>query len=274
MQGINDSLNPTGISTSLIKHQSLILQLAKREVSSRYRGSVMGFFWTLLNPLLMLTIYTLIFGYVFKARWGEMNLGDGGFALTLFCGLIVHGMFAECINRAPVLITSNVNYVKKVVFPIEILPWVVIYAALFHTLMSLVVLSVFSILVNGSVPLTLLWLPVVFIPYILFLVGCLWLFSALGVFLPDIRQLMGLLTTALLFLSPVFYPISALPKSMQGLIYLNPLTLIIEQTREIFLWGNTPDFKLLFLYSLVAMTIAVIGFVWFQKSRRGFADVL
>jgi len=274
MQGISDSLNPTGISTSLIKHQSLILQLAKREVSSRYRGSVMGFFWTLLNPLLMLTIYTLIFGYVFKARWGEMNLGDGGFALTLFCGLIVHGMFAECINRAPVLITSNVNYVKKVIFPIEILPWVVIYAALFHTLMSLVVLSVFSILVNGSVPLTLLWLPVVFLPYILFLVGCLWLFSALGVFLPDIRQLMGLLTTALLFLSPVFYPISALPKSMQGLIYLNPLTLIIEQTREIFLWGNTPDFKLLFLYSLVAMTIAVIGFVWFQKSRRGFADVL
>ncbi|MFW2440905.1 MAG: ABC transporter permease [Arenicellales bacterium] len=274
MQGINDSLNPTGIFTSLIKHRSLILQLAKREVSGRYRGSVMGFFWTLLNPLLMLTIYTLIFGYVFKARWGEMNLGDGGFALTLFCGLIVHGMFAECINRAPVLITSNVNYVKKVVFPIEILPWVVIYAALFHTLMSLVVLSVFSLLVNGSVPLTLLWLPVVFIPYILFLVGCLWLFSALGVFLPDIRQLMGLLTTALLFLSPVFYPISALPKSIQGLIYLNPLTLIIEQTREIFLWGNSPDFKLLFLYSLVAMMIAVIGFVWFQKSRRGFADVL
>jgi len=274
MQGINDSLNPAGIFTSLIKHQSLILQLAKREVSGRYRGSVMGFFWTLLNPLLMLTIYTLIFGYVFKARWGEMNLGDGGFALTLFCGLIVHGMFAECINRAPVLITSNVNYVKKVVFPIEILPWVVIYAALFHTLMSLVVLSVFSILVNGSVPLTLLWLPIVFLPYILFLVGCLWLFSALGVFLPDIRQLMGLLTTALLFLSPVFYPISALPESMQGLIYLNPLTLIIEQTREIFLWGNAPDFKLLFLYSLVGMTIAVIGFVWFQKSRRGFADVL
>lgn len=274
MEGINDSINLRGIFSSLIKHQSLIRQLAKREVSSRYRGSVMGFFWTLLNPLLMLTIYTLIFGYVFKARWGEMNLGDGSFALTLFCGLIVHGMFAECITRAPILITSNVNYVKKVVFPIEILPWVTIYAALFHTVMSFAVLTIFNFLVNGSVPLTILWFPVVFFPYILFLVGCLWLFSALGVFLSDIKQLMGVLTTALLFLSPVFYPISALPESMQGIIYLNPLTLIIEQSREIFLWGHAPDFKLLFLYSLVALLITIIGFVWFQKSRRGFADVL
>lgn len=274
MEGINDSLKPTGIISSLIRHQSLILQLSKREISSRYRGSVMGFFWTLLNPLLMLTIYTLIFGYVFKARWGDMNLGDGSFALTLFAGLIVHGMFAECITRAPILITSNVNFVKKVVFPIEVLPWVTIYTAFFHTLMSLIVLMVFNFIVNGSVPFTALWLPVVFLPYILFLVGCLWLFSALGVFLSDIKQIMGLLTTALLFLSPVFYPISALPESMQKLIYLNPLTLIIEQSREIFLWGNAPDFRLLSMYGLVSLIIAIIGFVWFQKSRRGFADVL
>ncbi len=219
MERINDSLNPTGIFTSLTSHRALILQLSKREVSSRYRGSVMGFFWTLLNPLLMLLIYTLIFGYVFKARWGDMNLGDGGFALTLFAGLIVHGMFGECINRAPMLISSNVNYVKKVVFPIEILPWVAIYSAFFHTLMSLLVLLAFNLIINGSIPLTALWLPVVFMPYIIFLVGCLWLFSALGVFLSDIQQLMGVLTTALLFLSPVFYPISALPESVQGLIY-------------------------------------------------------
>ncbi len=274
MEGINDSLKPTGIISSLVKHQALIRQLAKREISSRYRGSVMGFFWTLLNPLLMLSIYTLIFGYVFKARWGEMDLGDGGFALTLFCGLIVHGMFAECINRAPTLITSNVNYVKKVVFPIEILPWVAIYTAFFHTLMSLLVLLVFNLIINGHIPMTVLWLPVVFIPYIIFLVGCLWLFSALGVFLSDIQQLMGLMTTALLFLSPVFYPISALPESVRVLIYLNPLTVIIEQSREILLWGNPPDFGLLAIYSLVATAIAIIGFIWFQKSRRGFADVL
>lgn len=234
----------------------------------------MGFLWTLLNPLVMLVIYTLIFGYVFKARWGDMNLGDGSFALTLFCGLIVHGMFAECINRAPVLITSNVNYVKKVVFPIEILPWVTIYAAFFHALMSFVVLTIFNLLLNGSIPLTIFWLPAVFLPYILFLVGCLWLFSALGVFLSDIKQLMGVLTTALLFLSPIFYPISALPHNLQGLIYLNPLTLIIEQSREIFLWGHTPDLRLLLLYGLAALIFAVTGFILFQKSRRGFADVL
>ena len=274
MKRINDSLDPSGIFTSLINHQSLIRQLAKREVSSRYRGSVMGFFWTLLNPLLMLTVYTFIFGYVFKARWGEMNLGDGGFALTLFCGLIVHGMFAECVNRAPTLITGNANYVKKVIFPIEILPWVTVYAAFFHAVMSLLILLVFNFIISGSIPITAFWLPVVFIPYIIFLVGCLWLFSALGVYLSDIQQLMGVMTTALLFLSPVFYPISALPEVLQGWIYLNPLTLIMQQSREIFLWGNPPDFKLLAIYSLVALTVAVIGFVWFQKSRRGFADVL
>lgn len=274
MEGINDSLNPKGIFTSLVKYQSLIRQLAKREVSSRYRGSVMGFFWTLLNPLLMLTIYTFIFGYVFKARWGDMNLGDGGFALTLFCGLIVHGVFAECINRAPTLISSNVNYVKKVVFPVEILPWVTIYAAFFHALMSFLVLLIFSLIVNGNIPITALWLPVVLAPYVIFLVGCLWLFSALGVYLSDIQQLMGVMTTALLFLSPVFYPISALPEILQGWIYLNPLTLIMEQSREVLLWGHNPDFKLLFLYSIVALAISIFGFVLFQKSRRGFADVL
>lgn len=234
----------------------------------------MGFLWTLLNPLVMLVIYTLIFGYVFKARWGDMNLGDGNFALTLFCGLIVHGMFAECINRAPILITSNANYVKKVVFPIEILPWVTIYAAFFHALMSFVVLTIFNLLVNGSIPMSIFWLPAVFLPYILFLVGCLWLFSALGVFLSDIKQLMGVLTTALLFLSPIFYPISALPHNLQSFIYLNPLTLIIEQSREIFLWGHAPDFKLLLLYGLASLIFAVTGFILFQKSRRGFADVL
>jgi len=274
MEGINDSLNPKGIFTSLVKYQSLIRQLAKREVSSRYRGSVMGFFWTLLNPLLMLTIYTFIFGYVFKARWGDMNLGDGGFALTLFCGLIVHGVFAECINRAPTLISSNVNYVKKVVFPVEILPWVTIYAAFFHALMSFLILLIFSLIVNGNIPITALWLPVVLAPYVIFLVGCLWLFSALGVYLSDIQQLMGVMTTALLFLSPVFYPISALPEILQGWIYLNPLTLIMEQSREVLLWGHNPDFKLLFLYSIVALAISIFGFVLFQKSRRGFADVL
>jgi lipopolysaccharide transport system permease protein len=274
MEGASNSLDPRGIVRSLIIHQSLIQQLAKREVSSRYRGSVMGFFWTLLNPLLMLTIYTFIFGYVFKMRWGEVELGDGNFALTLFCGLIIHAMFAECITRAPGLISSNVNYVKKVVFPIEILPWVTLYAAFFHALMSLLILTLVNLVLNGSVPLTILWLPVVFLPYMLFLIGCLWFFSALGVFLSDIQQLMGVLTTALLFMSPVFYPVSALPAVLQELIYLNPLTLIMEQCRNIFLWNRMPDLEMLGIYALVSLAIAIIGFAMFQKSRRGFADVL
>ena len=140
--------------------------------------------------------------------------------------------------------------------------------------MSFLVLLTFSLIINGSIPITALWLPVVLAPYVIFLVGCLWLFSALGVYLSDIQQLMGVMTTALLFLSPVFYPISALPEILRGWIYLNPLTLIMEQSREVLLWGHSPDFKLLFLYSIVALAISIFGFVLFQKSRRGFADVL
>jgi lipopolysaccharide transport system permease protein len=221
-----------------------------------------------------LAIYTFIFGHVFNARWGVEGDSDGGFALVLFCGLIVHGFFAECINRAPVLITSNVNYVKKVIFPIEMLPWVTVTAALFHSLMSLLVLSLFNLYVSGSIPLTVLWLPVVLLPYLLLMTGAIWLVSALGVFLRDIRLIVGVLTTALLFLSPVFYPVSSLPETAQRLIYLNPLTLIIEQIRDIFLWGNSPDFRALAIYLLAAVVVAIIGFTWFQKSRRGFADVL
>jgi len=274
MNLVNDSLSPAGIVTSLFRHRSLIRQLAAREIASRYRGSLMGFFWTLLNPLLMLVIYTFVFRYVFQARWGLEEAGDGVFAINLFCGLIVHAFFAECINRAPVLITNNSNYVKKVVFPLEIFPWVTVSAAGFHALMSLLVLTVVNLVLSGAVPLTIVWLPVVVAPYVLFAAGVVWLFAALGVFLRDIRQLMGVLTTALLFLSPIFYPVAALPERLQPLIYLNPLTLIIEQMRAIVLWGRGPDLAALGVYLVVAAGVAVLGFAVFQKSRRGFADVI
>lgn len=274
MNNVNDSLNPTGIFTSLSQNIDLTRQLIKREIISRYRGSVMGFFWTMLTPLMMLAIYTFIFGYVFDVRRGNSEMPDGLFAVNLFCGLIVHGFFAEGINRAPTLITGNVNYVKKVVFPIEIFPWVTVGATLFHSMMSFTVLCLFNLAVTGSIPVTIIWLPVVLLPFVLLMTGAIWLFSALGVYLSDIKQLMGMLTTALLFLSPIFYPISALPPALQSVIYLNPLALIIEQCRDVLLWGKLPNFTALAVYFIVALVVAVIGFTWFQKSRRGFADVL
>ena len=274
MNNVNDSLNPAGIFTSLSQNIDLIRQLIKREIIGRYRGSVMGFFWTMLNPLMMLAIYTFIFGYVFDVRRGNSDMPDGLFAVNLFCGLIVHGFFAEGINRAPTLITGNVNYVKKVVFPIEIFPWITVGATLFHSMMSFIVLCLFNLVVTGSIPLTTLWLPVVLLPFVFLMAGAIWLFSALGVYISDIRQLMGMLTTALLFLSPIFYPISALPPALQSVIYLNPLALIIEQCRDVLLWGKPPDFTALAVYFIVALVVAVIGFIVFQKSRRGFADVL
>jgi len=234
----------------------------------------MGFFWTMLTPLMMLAIYTFIFGYVFDVRRGNSEMPDGLFAVNLFCGLIVHGFFAEGINRAPTLITGNVNYVKKVVFPIEIFPWVTVGATLFNSMMSFTVLCLFNLAVTGSIPVTIIWLPVVLLPFVLLMTGAIWLFSALGVYLSDIKQLMGMLTTALLFLSPIFYPISALPPALQSVIYLNPLALIIEQCRDVLLWGKLPNFTALAVYFIVALVVAVIGFTWFQKSRRGFADVL
>ncbi|HBE91153.1 MAG TPA: sugar ABC transporter permease [Gammaproteobacteria bacterium] len=274
MNNVNDSLNPTGIFTSLSQNIDLTRQLIKREIISRYRGSVMGFFWTMLTPLMMLAIYTFIFGYVFDVRRGNSEMPDGLFAVNLFCGLIVHGFFAEGINRAPTLITGNVNYVKKVVFPIEIFPWVTVGATLFNSMMSFTVLCLFNLAVTGSIPVTIIWLPVVLLPFVLLMTGAIWLFSALGVYLSDIKQLMGMLTTALLFLSPIFYPISALPPALQSVIYLNPLALIIEQCRDVLLWGKLPNFTALAVYFIVALVVAVIGFTWFQKSRRGFADVL
>jgi lipopolysaccharide transport system permease protein len=171
MNNVNDSLNPVGIFTSLSQNIDLTRQLIKREIVGRYRGSVIGFFWTMLNPLMMLAIYTFIFGYVFDVRRGNSEMPDGLFAVNLFCGLIVHGFFAESINRAPTLITGNVNYVKKVVFPIEIFPWVTVGATLFHSMMSFIVLCLFNLVVTGSIPLTALWLPVVLLPFILLMTG-------------------------------------------------------------------------------------------------------
>ena len=268
-------LSPLAMLDSAWRNRQLIWQMSKRDVLGRYRGSMIGMAWSFFNPLFMLAVYTFVFSVVFESRWGvDTSESRGSFAVILFAGLVVHGLLAECVNRAPSLILSNANYVKKVVFPLEILPWVTLVAALFHTGISLLVLLIAEFMLMPYVPWTVLLLPLVWLPFVIGIMGISWFLASLGVYVRDVAQITGLVTTVLLFMSPVFYPLSKLPENFQTLLLLNPLTFIIEQTREVVIWGNAPDWGGLLLYSVVACLIAWLGFVWFQKTRGGFADVL
>jgi len=207
--------------------------LIKREVIGRYRGSVMGLFWSFFNPVLMLVVYTFVFSVVFKARWAGGTDSRSEFALVLFAGLMVYNLFSECINRSPGLVLGNMNYVKKVVFPLEILPVVAIGSATFHLLISLFVWLIFYLLLFGIPQISVLLLPIVLMPFFLLILGFSWFLASLGVYLRDVSQIVGVLTTALMFLSPIFYPMTALPEEYHIFLQFNPLTFIIEQARDV-----------------------------------------
>jgi len=268
------SMSPRQMATGLWRNRDLIKALVKREVLGRYRGSVMGILWSFFNPVLMLGVYTFVFSVVFKARWNAASDSKTEFALVLFAGLIVFNLFAECINRAPGLILSNANYVKRVVFPLEILPCVALGSAIFHSLISLGVWLVAYLMLFGELHATVLLLPLIILPLMLLILGLTWGLASLAVYLRDVSQFVGIVVTVLMFLSPIFYPATALPEEYRYLLLLNPLTPAIEQTREVLYWGNSPDFGLLSVYLLCNALIAWLGFAWFQKTRRGFADVL
>lgn len=266
--------SPVQLVRSLVQNRQLIWQMTKRDVVGRYKGSVLGLAWSFLNPLIMLAVYTFVFSVAFKARWNTGSDSKTEFALALFIGMIVHGLLAECVNRAPGLILGNVSYVKKVVFPLEILPLITMGATLFHSLMSLMVWSLFFILVNHTFNWTALFFPLIFIPLIFFSMGLAWFLASLGVFLRDVGQISVVFTTVLLFMSPVFYPVSNLPERYQNILYANPLTFIIEQSRAVLMWGRLPNFQGLTLSMIISCIVAWLGFAWFQKTRKGFADVL
>ena len=268
-------ISPQALIRNLWQYRRLIMQMARREVAGRYKGSVMGLLWSFLTPLFMLAVYTFVFSVVFKARWTTSpDEGKGDFAVLLFAGMIVHGLFAEVLNRAPGLILANVNYVKKVVFPLEILPVISMCTALFHSGVSLLVLLCAIIVVNGEFHATMLLVPFVVLPFIIFVQGLAWVLASLGVYLRDVGQTIGIITMVMLFMSPVFFPVSSLPVEMRPLMEANPLTFIIEQVREVLIWGHLPDWMVLGRYLLMALLTAWLGYAWFQRTRKGFADVL
>lgn len=268
-------VSPFQIISSLVSHRQLIWAMTRREVIGRYRGSVLGIVWSFFNPVLMLVVYTFVFSVVFKARWGAGGEESKvNFAIVLFVGMIVHGLFAECVNRAPGLILSNVNYVKKVIFPLEILPVIAMGSALFHTLASLIVLLGAILLAGSGISWTIMFFPLVILPLLLATMGVAWFLAALGVYVRDVAQITGMITTVLMFLSPVFYPLSALPEKYQDWLRLNPLTFIIEEARQVMVFGQLPNFTGWAVYLAASCLIAWLGFAWFQKTRKGFADVL
>lgn len=271
----NFLISPKEMIASLWRNRELTYALIQREVIGRYRGSAMGMLWSFFNPMFMLAVYTFVFSTVFKARWGGSS-GDSRteFALVLFAGLMVFNVFAECINRAPGLILANVNYVKKVVFPLEVLPWVALGSALFHGGISLLVWLTAYFVLFGAPYATVLFLPLIVLPLVLFIMGISWFLASLGVYLRDVSQVIGVISSILMFMSPIFYPASALPENYRYLLYLNPLTTVIEMTRDVLYWGRMPNLELLGMYWFVATLIAWLGFVWFQRTRKGFADVL
>lgn len=273
------SRHATGLvsaARSLGSNARLLRDLTWREISGRYRGSVLGLAWSILTPLMMLAVYTFVFSVVFGARWSAAAVTGGkfDFALFVFVGVLLHAIVAEAITRAPNLVLGNANYVKKVIFPLELLPATVVGAAAFHSLIALGILLLGVVLLGGGLHWTVLWMPALMLPLMLLALGLAWGLAALGVFLRDTGQVTGVLATVLMFMAPVFYPVSALPEGLRDWLYLNPLTFVIEQSREVIFAGQGPDLALLGVFWAVALAVAQGGFWFFQKSRSGFADVL
>lgn len=268
--------SPAALGLSVWHHRQLLLQMIRRDVVGRYKGSVVGIGWSLFNPIVMLCVYTFVFSEVFKSRWGAAagNESKTQFAVVLFVGMIVLNLFSEVLNRSPGLILAHSNYVKKVIFPLEILPLVAVGAAIFHMLISIGVLVVAFIVFNGYLNWTAVFLPFVLFPLIILTAGISWILTSLGVFMRDVGQTVGLFTMCLMFLSPVFYPVSAVPERFRVFMLANPMTFIMEQARDVLVWGRMPDWPGLGFYTLAALGMAWLGYAWFQKTRKGFADVL
>lgn len=269
-------LDPVRMARSLWRHRDLTARLIGQEVVQRYRGSYLGIVWSLVTPILMLSVYAFVFSVVFQARWGELGGSPrpGEFALTLFAGLIPFGVFSEVVNRAPSLVLAVPNYVKKVVFPLEILPVVAVGSALVHSLISAAILLAGCLLFLGSVSPTVVLLPLAYLPLILLALGLCWFLASLGVYVRDIGHAIGVVTQVLFFVSPIFYPVSAMPERLRPALYANPLTEIISGFRRTTLWGESLAWGPWSALTLCTAAIALLGYAWFMQTRKGFADVM
>ena len=273
---VRSTLRPDCLVRGLWRNRALIWTMVVREIQSRYRGSFVGLGWYVVQNLCQLAIFTFVFGVVFKARW-QVDQADSqqvAFAPVLFLGLILFNFFSEPVGRAPSLIIGNVNYVKKVVFPLDVLPVVAVGTALFNAGIGVGVFVVLAFAMGTPISPTIIWLPLALAPVALLALGTTWFLASFGVFVRDTAQVIGLLLTALMFFSPIFYPAAALPESWRWLLFANPLSMPIEQARGMALFGQSPDLVAIGYATGLGVFAAYLGWVWFQVTRRGFADVI
>lgn len=259
--------------TSVVHQRQLLVALVRRDLQSRYRGTLLGFSWAVVYPLMMLAIYAFVFGGVFGARWnGGGRMAD--FVVMLYCGLIVHGIFSDTLTRSPGAILATPSYVKKVVFPLELLPLAQLGSAGFNALVSLALLLAYLLVDRQAVPATALLIPLVMLPLLLMTSGLAWCLAGLGAFFRDLGQLITVAVTVLLFLSPVFYPVESMPEAVRNLAYLNPLAYPIEALRQVAVLGVLPDGPALAAYGVVSLLVCLAGLWIFQQVRPAFADVV
>lgn len=269
-------LNPAAMLRNLWRHRDLMWQLARRDVAGRYKAAGLGFLWAILTPLCLLTIYTFVFTVVFKARWrADASEGKGLFALTMFSGLLLYNLFLEVVNRAPGLIVGNPNYVKKVVFPLEIFVVSSLLSAAFTMLVGYGVwLLGFLIVLDAWPPWTICLFPLVVLPVAVLSTGLGWILASLGVFIRDVGHAVVLVTQILFFATPIFYSIEQVPEPWRQILKLNPLAQSVEDVRRVLMWGEMPHWGTWLVTLLAASIVAVIGYAFFNKSKRAFADVL
>ena len=258
---------------TLWRHRSLVAELTRREFSGRYRGSFGGVAWSFVQPLFLLAVYTIAFGVILKARWGFAG-GTGTYSLMVFAGLIVFNAFSECLARAPQLVSGNPNFVKKVVFPLELLPWVMTLTIVLHALLGVAVWILGYALLYGAPRPTALLAPVILACFVPLLLGMGWLLAAAGVIVRDVGQLTSLVSHALLFLTPIFYGVEAAPPFLQALLMLNPLTFVVEELRLVLFFGGLPAWRPLAVYFALSCLFAWFCLAAFRRLRRGFADLV
>lgn len=281
---LRELLSPAALAADLIRYGDLLRQFARREIESRHKGTLLGAAWTVVNPLLQLLMYTFVFGVVFEMRWGKLAAAEGGgaggvsqtgeFALTFFCAYVVFGVFQECGTRAPGLIVERPNLVRKVVFPLEVLPVSTLLAQLFYSGIGVVLLLIAAFIATGRVSPTVYLFPLVLVPLCFFSLAAGWTLAALGVYIRDVKQVVTVLMQLLFFATPIFYPISNVPKDYRPILEANPFTPLVEMSRRTLLWGQTPDWGTLGLLTLGGAVAMQAAYAWFMRAKRGFADVI
>jgi len=262
------------VLTKMRANRHLLIELTKRDLLSRYKGSYLGLLWSIITPLLMLGVYTFVFSVVFNAKWNTTDTSHISFGITMFAGMIIFNLFSEVLIKSTTIVVTNPNYVKKVVFPTEVFPIVLFLSALVHAGISLIVLIAFQFLYTLSISWTIILFPLVLIPTSLLAVGMGWIFAAFGVFIRDLSYMINIIVQVLMFMSPIFYPVDIVPESFRSWLLLNPLTLLITITRQVLLWGQIPNWADFILITGISFVIFIVGYLIFRKCKGAFADVL